>query len=330
MKRGEEMANSEKLVRLLKIISLIEQRNGADLQTLADECEVCQRTIYRDVEALSMGGMPIHWDPDSKRYRFSKKVFLKPLTFSVDEATALLHCITAFTREKTPLTPALRLAQERMMSSLPSERQKKVDELKDIIDIKIANKPHDVCSDTFSCVEKAIQEKKRLEVQYYTKSSETLNSRKLDPYVITFRGKAWYLIAFCHLRGAIKIFRLDRIRQIKILPETYTIPRNFSAAAFFEGSWLLEQGDPVKVRLRFYPEAARWVREGDYHTSERTQEMQDGSLLYEVTVSGTREITRWILSFGPSVEVLEPESLRTEIASICGNMKVVYEDKVMG
>ena len=324
MQRGEEMANSEKLVRLLKIISLIEQRNGADLPTLVEECEVCQRTIYRDIEALSLSGMPIYWDPDSKQYRFMEKVFLKPLTFSVDEATALLQCISAFTREKTPLTPALRLAQERMMASMPSERQKKVDQLRNIIDIKFTDKPHEVCSDTFSCVEKAIQERKRLEVQYYTKSSETLNERKLDPYVITFRGKAWYLVAFCHLRGAIKLFRLDRIRQIKFLPETYTIPRNFSAAAFFEGSWLLEQGEPVKVRLRFYPEAARWVREGTYHASQHTEELADGSLFYEATVSGTREITRWILGFGPAVEVLEPEWLRGEIGGMCASMNKIY------
>ncbi|MBP2641127.1 MAG: domain containing protein [Firmicutes bacterium] len=56
------MVNSDKMVRLLKIISVIEQRNGATLQALIDECEVCERTIYRDIEALSMGGMPIHFN----------------------------------------------------------------------------------------------------------------------------------------------------------------------------------------------------------------------------------------------------------------------------
>jgi len=318
------MANSEKLIRLLKIISLIEQRNGASISTLTEECEVCQRTIYRDIEAIATGGMPVYWDPDLKKYRFTEKVFLKPLTFSVGEATALVQCIQGFTRMRTPLNAALRMAQERIMASLPADRQKTVDQLRDVVDIKIARRPHEVCADTFDCVGKAIQEHRRLLVQYYTKTTETLTERKLDPYVIAFRGKAWYLVAYCHLRGAIKIFRLDRIRRVEILPETYALPANFSASAFFEGSWLLEQGDPVKVRLKFYPEAARWIRESSYHPAERTQELPDGSLLYEVTVNGTREITRWIMGYGLAAEVLEPEWLRRDIAEQCGGMLARY------
>ena len=81
-----------------------------------------------------------------------------------------------------------------------------------LLKILLSN-PHEVSSDIFSGVEKSIQERTRLKIQYY------------------------------------------RIHQIEILPETYIIPRNFSATAFFESSWLLEQGETVKVKLRFYPEA---------------------------------------------------------------------------
>jgi predicted DNA-binding transcriptional regulator YafY len=69
------VASSEKLIRLLKIISIIEHRQGAELQCLAGECDVSERTIYRDIEALSMGGMPIYFDNTTHRYRFTDKVF---------------------------------------------------------------------------------------------------------------------------------------------------------------------------------------------------------------------------------------------------------------
>lgn len=319
------MANSEKLIRLLKIISLIQQRNGASLATLVKECEVCERTIYRDIEALAESGMTIHFDSESRKYQFIEKVFLKPLTFTVEEAAALIQCVQGFVSMRTPLTTALRMAQERIMSCLPTERQRSVDRLRDVVDIRVARRPHDVCADTFECVSDAIKERRSLLVHYYTKTTETLKERKLDPYVVTFRGKAWYLVAFCHLRNSVQVFRLDRIRRLELLDEIYDMPANFSANAYFEGSWLLEQGDPVKVRLKFYLEAARWVRESSYHPSERLEEQPDGSLIYEVTVNGAREISKWILGYGQEVEVLEPAWLRSDIAKQCAGMMARYD-----
>ena len=310
------VANSDKLIRLLKIISLIEHRQGASMKTLAQECEVSNRTVYRDIDALTLGGMPIFFDPAVKRYRFTDKVFLKPLTFPLDEAAALIQCTGPFVKGSMPLSPALRRAQERILASLPAERQRQVDELRGVIDIKVAQSTDDVCADTFSCIEQAIHERRRIEAVYYTKTSEKISERVLDPYVITFRGSAWYLVAYCHLRQAVKIFRVDRIRQVKLLPGRFEVPKNFSAAAYFESSWLIEQGEPMKVRLRFMPEAAKWLRGNRYHHGQSTTDEADGGMLFEVTVTGTREITRWILGFGPSVEVLEPPELRGQVAEL--------------
>lgn len=319
------MANSEKLVRLLKIISLIENRQGASMKMLVQECEVSYRTIYRDIEALSQGGMPIFFDPDAGRYRFTEKVFLKPLTFSLDEAAALIQCSGAFVKDTMPMSQALQRAQERILASLPADRQRKVDELRSAIDIRVAQYPDQVCTDVFSCVEQAVSRRTRIQVIYYTKSTDIENERKLDPYLITYRGTAWYLVAYCHLRQAVKLFRVDRIRQISLLAETFDYPKNFSAAAFFEGSWVIEQGEPVQVRLRFNPEVARWLRGRQYHPSQHTTDEQDGSLIYEVTVTGTREITRWILGFGAAVEVLSPPELRRQVAENLRQAAAVYD-----
>lgn len=319
------MANSEKLIRLLKIISLLENRNGASLNDLAEECSVCERTIYRDIEAINLSGMPVFFDPQSKRYRFAEKVFLKPLTFAIDEATAVSQCIQGFLKDPHPLRQPLQCALERILATLPAERQKQVDKLRCSIDITVAQYPHSVRTDIFSCVERAIHEQRRLHLKYYTKSSETVLERDVDPYLITFRGKAWYLVGFCHLRSEVKIFRVDRIMDIEILQTRFLLPRKFSVEDYFGGSWLIEQGDPLRVKLRFNPEEARWVREEIFHHSQQIREESDGSLLFEVTVNGSREITRWILGFGPGVEVLEPESLRKHIGELVMQSHKLYQ-----
>jgi len=235
---------------------------------------------------------------------------LKPLTFALDEAAALIQCTQAFIKDALPISQSLQRAQERILSNLPAERQQQVDELRKVIDIKVTQYPFRVCANIFSCVEQAVHERRRLQVKYYTKSTEIIAERQLDPYLIAFRGQAWYLIAYCHLRSAVKLFRIDRIQEATVLPVPFEFPQNFSATAYFEGSWFVEQGDSVKVRLRFLPEAAKWIRDSQYHQSQKVIEEETGCLLFEVTVNGCREITRWILGFGPAVEVLEPAELR--------------------
>lgn len=318
------MSKSDRLARMLRIVSLIQHRNGVSPKLLADECEVCERTIYRDIQALTISGMPICFNPSTRGYQFESKVFLNSLTFELDEAAALAQCLRPFLSSSTPLTADLQRAYEKILASLPGERQQKVNWLREAVDIHLASQPVDVRGDIFRGVEKAINSRNRLKISYYTKSTESLSERKVDPYLAVFRGRAWYLVAFCHWRNAVKLFRMDRIKRLEMLRETFDLPANFSGSAFFASSWLIEQGEPVNVKLRFFPDTARWVKDGNYHPSQRITELEDGSILFEATVAGTREITRWILGYGPEVEVLEPEWLRGQVAVLLEQASALY------
>lgn len=320
------MAHAGKTAHLLRIIYLLSTRQGVSRRLLSEECGVCDRTVYRYIQTLAESGVPIYYDQHGQCYRFTEKIFLKPLTFSVAEATAMLQCLQAFGRAANPLAPYLRQAQEKILGSLPLPQQRQVDELCPTVDIAVAPRQQGVGGDVFGCVQGAISKRKRLFITYYTKSRDTMSDRKVDPYVISFRGAAWYLVAFCHQRQQVKMFRLDRIRRLAVLEESYEWPRHFSAAQFFAGSWLLEQGELMHVILRFAPEAARWVREGHYHPSQRLTDLPGGALRYEVTVKGWWEITRWILGFGPLVEVIAPSKLRRKVAALLAKASGQYGD----
>ena len=321
------MAQSEKLLRLLQEIHYIDRREGATLQELMDGGAVSARTVYRDIEALSQSGLPLHFDSESRRYRFLQQVFLQPLTFTVREATALVQCVQGMCRDDLPIRPDLRHALEKILSCLPVESQKKVDAGRQAVDIRLTKHPVGIGRTLFQQVEEAVRERRRLSLRYYTKSRETWTERILDPYVIVFRGRAWYVVGFCHLRGGVKLFRLDRMEAVELLLTTFELPKNFSPDAFFAGSWLIEQGETVRVKLKFAPAAARWVRDEQFHESQQTEELANGSILFEVCVQGTREITRWILGYGGDVEVLEPEAVRQAVAEAGRNMAEIYSAK---
>ena len=81
----------------------------------------------------------------------------------------------------------------------------------------------------------------------------------------------------------------------------------------------------MRVKVKFLPEVARWIRETDYHETQVVTELPDGGIIFEATVNGIREIGRWLMGYGANAEVLEPASLRAIIAAESKKMLVLYE-----
>jgi predicted DNA-binding transcriptional regulator YafY len=97
---------------------------------------------------------------------------------------------------------------------------------------------------------------------------------------------------------------------------TFTVPEDLDLDAHFAGSFGIYDGkSQVVVRVRIAPSRARYVREKLWHPSQQIQPHGDGSLTVEFRLSGTVEIKSWILSFGRDAEVLEPKSLRQDLAA---------------
>ena len=318
------MSGSERTIRLVQIICLIGSYNGMSLSDLAQECQVSARTIYRDLSVLAEGGVSFFLDPQTKKYRVYGNAFLKPLSFQVEEATALVCCAQAFLKQESILAMPLRRALTRLTDGLTDERKTAVEKRSCAVDIAVTIQENGTSHMFFTHIQNAILEQQQVKLQYYSKTRDVHTERIIDPYVITFRGGTWYLIAYCHMQNSERIFRIDRIEQLELLNSKFVMPATFSTDEFFNGSWLLEQGDPVKVKLRFSPEAARWLRDEQAHPSQKIVDLPDGSLIYEVTVNGTREITRWILGYGDQVEVFEPVGLREAVAEQAKKMAGMY------
>ena len=175
-------------------------------------------------------------------------------------------------------------------------------------------------------LQNAASEGNQLKISYCSaEGKETW--RLIDPYGVAFRQGAWYVVAYCHLAKEIRLFRLDRIKRYNVLkePEEPIVKdENFSLEGYFANSWGLERGEEVKVCLRFLPQVANQIKQSNYHKSQEFTDLADGSVEMKVTVSGLWEITRWILSFGPVVEVLEPTQLRQEIQNMVLQTQALY------
>ena len=138
---------------------------------------------------------------------------------------------------------------------------------------------------------------------------------------------------------AVRTWKLSRMRNVRLLTDTYEIPPDFSPNAYLQNAWGLmgKRGRGVSVKLRFASEAAPRVLENDIHGLEVLREEPDGSLLAQVEVGVDDEgfpieIFPWIQSWGPRVEVLEPGTLRKRWLSEIREMhrRFATEDDALG
>jgi predicted DNA-binding transcriptional regulator YafY len=177
---------------------------------------------------------------------------------------------------------------------------------------------------------RALIEGRKVRMVYETRSRGGATSERVArPYYLMPYVRSWQLIAYCELREAVRMFKVDRIREATLLDERYHIPGDFDVDAYMGTGWGAMRGgtgEPVDVVLRFGPEAGQWVSEEYWHPSQQVEVQPDGSVLFRLRIAAiTPEFVNWILYYGRRVEVLEPESLRERVAEEHRRAVEVYE-----
>lgn len=162
----------------------------------------------------------------------------------------------------------------------------------------------------------ALQENRVLAVDYqkYGGHADTLH---IHPYALKVYNRRWYILCFCQERDMVICIALDRIRELHMLPEQFSMPYGFSARKYFaSGIGIYHSGDQTihKVVVRVYGHAVDYMRSLPLHSSQEEVSTKLGEYSdFSYRLRLTPELTTHILSMGPTVEVLEPQELRDEI-----------------
>ena len=145
----------------------------------------------------------------------------------------------------------------------------------------------------------------------------------IEPYAV---GQSVHAIGWREPPGALRTFKVERIERAEIVREDYTIPADFDVRRLLGEAWGIwyTENEPVEVRLRFSPAAARRVMESRWHPGENKKIEPDGSLLWRAKVAAPIEMLPWVRGWGADVEVLGPESLRQALVREARKMARLY------
>ncbi|MCX6827358.1 MAG: YafY family protein, partial [candidate division Zixibacteria bacterium] len=297
--------------RLLFILNLLRSRRNLNAEMIAGECEVTERTIYRDIITLSESNIPIYYD---KGYKFASDNFLPALNFNLDEYLTLKTAL-----ESSPLYRSghsrqiIKSIRSKIDSCLSPTvvQEKKYLTSTTRIDIR-STSTEQTLEKVYAIVEDAIKGNRILRIKYDSIEGGVAE-REVEPYFLIFIERAFYFVGYCHLRRDLRTFRTDRIIDITLTDKKFTPRKDIDPAKYFENSWGVFSGEPVSVEVIFSGKAARIVGKGKHHPHERLERIDATSIKYTVTVRGIEEICRWLLGFGGEAKVIKPTELKIEL-----------------
>jgi proteasome accessory factor B len=309
----------DRLARFYRVLRVLESRGeqGATPDEIAQLADVSKRTIYRDLKAIEREiGVPI-WS-EGGRWGVEGKGFLPPLAFTRAEAMAMVLAARLIVRYSDEHDPDLAGAFQKLAGALPPVLSEHVSRSIDTLarrpsDPEYRRHLHDLTQ--------AWADRRVVRFTYDTSIHDPgRGSREavvrpwyLEPSLATH---ALYLIGWDETRGAVRTFKIERIRDLSLTAQRFEPPEGTIDQAMRNAWDIISDQPETDVVLRFEPAVAARVRETTWHPSEQAELAADGSLRWRARVAGTIEIRAWILSWGHQVEVLEPADLRDEVAAI--------------
>ncbi|MGD8666104.1 MAG: transcriptional regulator [Desulfobacterales bacterium] len=325
------MARGDQLARQWRILqSLIASRRGKSAADLSRELEYHWRTVYRDLEALQLAGFPIFTDRVDGKNRWSILDSARqnvPIPLDLTEVMALYFSRGLMRVLKdTVFYDSLESFFQKIKATLPAETIQYLEKIEQSFEVgSTPYKHYGQLRDVIDRISQALVDRQMIEIDYYTMSRKKRTQRKVAPYKIWLFDGAFYLVGNCGLREDIRVFALDRIKTLRLTDETFEIPEDFQVEDFMQTSFGVFHGKPQKVRIRFAPEVAGYIREKTWHTTQKLTSQNDGSVIFEARVAGTDEIKYWLMSWGGKAEVLSPATLRDEILAEAKAMQHTYQ-----
>lgn len=319
----------KRIERLVRLLGLLQGGRPRNVASLANECGVHRRTIFRDLETFRRCGLNLIYDDQQQGYVLPQTYFLPPTNFTPNEAlTLIVLCHEMGARRQLPFYEAARSAAAKLENSLPARLRDELRRVAGAVHIKLEpTNPLEDHQDNYRALVKAIGERRCVRIVYQPPAGEPEFSTRLSPYQLLFSRRSWYVIGRSSLHRNRRTFNVGRITQLEQLQDRFTIPKNFSIERYLRNAWHMipERGADQKVVIRFSPLVANNVAEVAWHKTQNTRWLDDGSLRFEVQVSGLWEISWWILGYGDQAEVLQPKKLRQMIARRARNMVQQYD-----
>ena len=317
--------------RLLSILMLLQTHGQMSAKDLADELEVSERTIYRDITALSVSGVPVYASRGpggGVRLIEEYRTTLTGLT--PDETRALFMMNIPAPLTQLGVDEKFKAALLKLSASLPDTRR--ADEARTRQRILLDSSWWFQSEQDVPClqtIQQALWQDKQLHIKVRWEFFNTEFEQEAEPYGLVAKANIWYLVY--GRGGTLHVSRVSQIVEAKILPIVFSRPPEFQLEAFWK-SWCseYESQPPFCARVRVAPEAILMLAEyvGDRARGQLPRSHipdEDGWVTLDLPFESFVAARSRLLGLGRAVEVLEPETLRKSLVDFAEQIVAFYK-----
>lgn len=312
--------------RLLSILMLLQARGRMTARALAQELEVSERTIYRDMDALSVAGVPVYTErgPGGGCQLIEDyQTRLTGLTDSEVQALAMLQ--TPRPLQELGLGAPLRAAMLKVLASLPDARRDDDARVRLHVDPEPWSAEERPAVPLLSMVYEALVQQRRLRISRLAPFGSAV-VRVVDPYGLVAKAGRWYLV--CGDGGHTQTRRIDHLLEATPLDEPAIVPPDFDLAAHWERSWraLMRERPVYWVELRAQEALLPTLRRAFPGQREALDACQsdEGWCTIRLPFGSLYAARERILGWGGAAVVLAPEALRATVADFARQTAARY------
>jgi proteasome accessory factor C len=306
---------AQRLRRLLFIVPYVAKRaEGVPVDELAKQIGADREELLSDLDLLSQVGPP---DGDPGEYLLVSvdegRVFVdlahrltRPLRLTPAEGCSLLLGIRAL-RESgiAPFDQAMQSAEKKLLTALGRD----ANEAQSLATSTVVAEPDAAVATHLRTLVTAAKKRERVRLTYASASRHQAETRPVDPYGIVHHAGEWYVVGFCHKRGDVRTFRIDRIASLELTSERFERPANFDLEAYRRERLYVPSADAVAVRIELDPLAVTRIG-ANWPVGEVTPR-DDGSAELLIDCEGFEWVTGWVLALGRHARIIGPTEART-------------------
>ena len=297
--------------RLFEIVFLLLEKKTMTAPELAAHFGVSVRTIYRDIEALSVSGIPVYTlQGRSGGILLMDQFVLNKSLLTEEEQNQLLFAVES-------LAAFGKSDGEKIISKLRGMFQR-TGERWISVDFSRWGFPQQD-RELFQKLQEAVIQKREILFDYFNASGEQTH-RRVRPFRLLFKDKAWYLQAMCLIKQEPRVFKLTRMENLEVTNVVFCPAQEYDF--FQEEDW---QGKLSYETVRLWVSEKLAYRVWDEFDRQQIKRREDGS--FEVTALMPEDswLYGYILSFGPYMKVLEPKRIQDELRRLAKEIGKLYE-----
>lgn len=313
-----------RLRRILLLLPYAIRNPGVTVDELARRFGVPKRDLIDDLNLVFLCGLPGYGPGDlidvsvdeDRVYVEMADYFAAPLRLTPVEALGLYAGGQALASlPGMEEADALRRALAKLGRALGSGAQA---DAPGAIAVRIDSAP----SEHLDAIGRAVRERRRVEIEYFSASSGELTARKVDPWGLVAALGRWYLVGWDHRAGDERMFRVDRVKRAAVTDEPADVPGDFDPERYRRG-WRGDGGD-LTLALEISPQAAAWFE--DYYPVASSRRLDDGWVAVELVASGVRWAATLIVRLGPHARAVRPDDVVAEARSLAGALAERHAD----